>query len=216
MAKDTVVLLHGILRTNNCMRHLEKAFKEAGYNTINITYPSRKMTIEALAETVLRPALADLPTEGEVHFVTHSMGGLLTQAYFDKHKPANLGRVVMLSPPNQGSEIADFLKKHPALSSVFRKVFGDAGQQLGTDIERFKSSKGVDYELGIIAGTKRLNPLGPLLIKRPSDGTVAVDATKIRGMKEHLVLHVDHLTMVKDKEVIQQSLHFIQEGNFSK
>jgi triacylglycerol esterase/lipase EstA (alpha/beta hydrolase family) len=216
---NTIVLLHGILRTDNCMRKLEIYFERNGYKTLNIHYPSRTQAIEDLAEDFLSAKLKDLSIEGKIHFVTHSMGGLLLHAYLAKHKIPNLGRVVMLSPPHNGSEIVDFFKRHKNLNYIFKKIFGPAGQQLATDdSESFVNQKkyNVHYDLGIIAGSKVINPAGYALIKKASDGTVSVDSTKIKGMRDHITLPVDHLFMVKDKNVISQALYFIEHGAFCK
>lgn len=214
---DTVVLLHGILRTSKCMNKLEKYFLDNGYKTLNITYPSRKKSIEDLATDFLAEKLQKLSQEGQIHFVTHSMGGLLLHAYLAKHKIKNMGRVVMLSPPHNGSEIADFFKYHKRLNFIFKKIFGPAGQQLVTNKhEKFKitNKNKLNFDLGIIAGDSVINPVGYVLIKQPSDGTVSVESTKIEGMKDHLTLPVEHVFMVKNKYVMEQSLYFIQHGYF--
>jgi pimeloyl-ACP methyl ester carboxylesterase len=214
---EMVVLLHGILRSSSCMRKLEEGFLQAGYKTLNIDYPSKVLSIEELASNFLPEKLKTASKEDTIHFVTHSMGGLIVRTYLAKNKLPHLGRVVMLSPPNHGSELADFLKKTPVIRWLYRKIFGPAGQQLGTGHKKFAiAQENINFELGIIGGTRVINPLGYFLIKEPSDGTVSVASTKITGMKAHMVLPVDHLLMVKDKELIRQTMHFIQHGEFNK
>ena len=122
---DGVVLLHGISRTARSFRRMELALGDAGFATLNLDYDSRRKALDALAEDI-HPAIDRFAEglDGSVHFVCHSMGGLLARAYLARHRPAQLGRVVMLGTPNGGSEIADRLKNLAA----YRAFFGSAGQ----------------------------------------------------------------------------------------
>ena len=127
--QDGVVLLHGISRTARSFRKMQTALEGAGFATLNQDYASRRKALEALAEDI-HPAIERFADgiDGSVHFVCHSMGGLLARVYLARHRPKRLGRVVMLGTPNSGSEIADRLKNFGA----YRAFFGPAGQQLGT------------------------------------------------------------------------------------
>src|SRR5262249_53269460 len=127
--RDGVVLLHGISRTARSFRKMQTAIARAGYATLNIDYASRRRALEELAEDI-HPAIELFAGAlgGSLHFVCHSMGGLLARVYLTRHRAQNLGRVVMLGTPNGGSEIADRLKG----SLPYRAFFGPAGQQLGT------------------------------------------------------------------------------------
>ena len=106
---DCVVLLHGLGRGPGSMRKLERRLDEAGYVTWNEGYPSRSAPIEALAEQYVGIALADCRAGGatRIHFVTHSLGGILVRQYLHTHTVPEVGRVIMLSPPNAGSEVAE-------------------------------------------------------------------------------------------------------------
>ena len=140
------------------------------------------------------------------------MGGLLTRAYINRYRPPNLGRVVLLAPPSQGSEIADLLDRR----WLYRKFFGPAGMQLGTRVnEGLGDLLGrVDYPLGIIAGDRAVDPLGWLLIPGPNDGKVSVNRTKVRGMSDHVTLHATHALMMRNVRVIQHTIHFLRHGRF--
>ncbi|QPJ61489.1 MAG: hypothetical protein G3M70_06140 [Candidatus Nitronauta litoralis] len=210
--KDGVVLLHGILRSHLSMIGLESRFRKEGYRTLNLNYPSSRFNIEALADR-LHPKIDRFAKslEGKIHFVTHSMGGLLTRAYIARHKPANLGRVVMQGPPNQGSEVTDFWKNN----WLYKTLYGPAGQQLGTCEQGPSAWNDVaDYELGIIAGNRTVDIFHSSLIKGKDDGKVSVESTRLEGMTDHIILPVTHSLMMYKKPVIHQTLFFLEHGRF--
>ena len=215
--KEVVVLLHGILRTRRTMQLLNYYLRKKGYYVLNITYPSNKHTLQELTDFLH----SELSTRdafnkaSKVHFVTHSMGGILTRYYLSKHKPANLGRVVMMGPPNQGSEFADFMSEKRALRKIFKKLFGPAGQQLR--VAHKHEDDDIDYEVGVIAGDLNINPLAPYVLRREkSDGIVAVERTKIEGMKDHVVVKSTHSFMIFNPAVLRQIDHFLKHGVFHR
>jgi len=213
---EYVILLHGILDNAFKMKWAEHQIKKAGYDVLNISYPSTRHTFEELADFI-RDQLAAVPElkqAKKIHFVTHSMGGLVTRYYIHKHRPPNLGRVVMMGTPNTGSEFADFFSEQPALRGLFDKVCGPAGNQLRTVHVHDEKMK-VDYELGIIAGCVSINPLAPFILRSESDGTVPVARTKIDGMKDHIVLRSTHVFMVYSPHALAQVIHFLKHGNFN-
>jgi pimeloyl-ACP methyl ester carboxylesterase len=208
-----VVLLHGIARGKGAMAKMEKALEQEGYIVLNIDYPSRKKPIEDLVADIRHVIeAARIPASKKLDFVGHSMGGLIIRAYIYKYKPENLGRVVMLGTPNQGSEVADFL----ADNFLYKRYYGPAGQQLITDQNRFEKIFGaIDYDLGVIAGDWSLDPISSLLIiPGKNDGKVAVARTKIKGMKDHIILHATHTFMPSNPGVIRQTAHFLKQGKF--
>lgn len=210
---EYVVLVHGLARTKYSMEKIQKFLERRGYNVLNFSYPSTKHTIVVLSENYLTRFIQTQgfdPTK-KVHFVTHSMGGILVRYYLKDHQPEQLGRVVMLAPPNQGSEVTDRLKK----GFVYKWLFGPAGQQLGTDEKSIPAQLGpVDFELGIIAGDRSINLLNSLRIPGPDDGKVAVERTKVQGMKDFLLVHKTHTFMMRDNEVLMQIDHFLRTGRF--
>jgi pimeloyl-ACP methyl ester carboxylesterase len=111
---EFVVLLHGILRSKTDMLPLARYLEKRGYKAVNILYPSRKMNLEDITDFVEEKikSSAHYNDSMKLNFVTHSMGGLIARYFIATRKPPNLGRVVMLGPPNTGSEFADFLKDH--------------------------------------------------------------------------------------------------------
>lgn len=210
---DTVVLLHGIGRTSGSMQKMAGDLSRKGYAVINIDYASRKKPVEDLAEDIGREIRKHpVPTGRKIHFIGHSMGGLVIRAYIHRHRPANLGRVVLLGTPNQGSEVADLLHG----TALFNSFYGPAGEELVTDQKKFAKLYGdVNYGLGVIAGDRSIDPVSSLLIiPGDDDGKVSVERTKIRGMKDHIVLHATHTFMPSNDDVIRQSEYFLENGKF--
>jgi hypothetical protein len=210
---ECVILLHGLGRTEKSLLKLERHLIKHGFHVANIGYPSREKKIQTLSIETINQAIQMCskvhPTK--IHFVTHSMGGILVRYYLEYHKLNNLGRVVMLSPPNQGSEIVDKLKDF----RFFKKINGPAGQQLGTDPESLPIQIGPPtYELGIITGDRSINPLLSLLIPGEDDGKVSVESAKLRGMKDFLVVHTSHSFIMNDEKILNQVLFFLENGRF--
>ena len=211
--QDGVVLLHGISRTTRSFRKMQTALEDAGFATLNHDYASRRKALEALAEDI-HPSIQRFADgiDGSVHFVGHSMGGLLARVYLARYRPKRLGRVVMLGTPNSGSEIADRLKNFGA----YRAFFGPAGQQLGT--QRDASIEAlfppIDYPVGIIAGDRSIYPITSAFLPRPHDGRVSVANTRLDGMADHIVIRTPHPWLVRNGEAIAQTIAFLKAGKF--
>ncbi len=210
---EYVVLLHGLARTPRAMETLEKQLTQSGYTVMNVGYPSRQYPVEELAQRTFCHILQQLPEGMICHFVTHSMGGILLRYFLSKNKFPQLGRTVMLGPPNQGSEIVDKLHHYPG----FYLMNGPAGMQLGTQQNSIPKNLGaVDFELGVIAGYRSINLLlSSFILPGKNDGKVTVESTKTEGMSDHLILPVTHTFMMKNKQVIQQVIHFLCQGKFA-
>ncbi len=213
--QEAVVLLHGLARTKSSMSGLKKHLEKQGYIVVNMGYPSREKNIETLALSII-PVAVNRCLEHKIekiHFVTHSMGGILVRYFLAHHPLPLLGRVVMLSPPNNGSEVVDKLKN----VFVFKWLNGPAGQQLGTDIHSIPSQlEPPDYPVGIITGDRSVNPFLSLLIPGKNDGKVSVERAKLSRMKDFLVVHASHPFIMNSATVQRQVSEFLLNGVFHR
>lgn len=211
-ANDCVILLHGLARTSNSMQKMADALEEQGFIVANIDYPSRQHPVEELAPLAINQGLAMCGDAERIHFVTHSLGGILIRYYLKNYSLDNLGRIVMLAPPNQGSEVVDTYRNVPG----FVKFNGPAILQLGTDENSMPHKLGpVDYDVGIIGGTKTINPILSLSLPALDDGKVSLEKTKIVGMQDFISVPHSHPYIMKSKAVIKYTIHFIQYGRFT-
>lgn len=211
--KDYVVLLHGIGRGSFVMHKLQKHLQALNYDVYSDNYASTDHPIEQLAEHVFERVLQQCHDQNRrIHFVGYSMGGLITRVIIEQFQPENLGRVVMIAPPNQGSEVADFLKEY----KIYQKRFGPAGQQLGTGYESIIHKLGpITFELGVIAGNKTVDPwFSWFLLPGENDGKVTVESTKLEGMTDHIVLPASHTFIPLKQDTLNQVAHFLQHGEF--
>ncbi len=212
-AMEGVVLLHGLCRTSASMERMAAELTKAGYLVDNIDYPSRDTTVDKMSEQVIGAAMKSdkLAKCDKIHFVGHSLGGILVRDYFSRHQDKRLGRVVMLGPPNQGSEVADHLKGW----RIYQWLNGPAGGELGTDPEAVPNKLGaVKFELGVIAGDRSINWINSLMIPGSDDGKVSVRNSKVEGMKDHLVVHTAHPFIMRNRKVIDATIRFLKNGSF--
>ena len=213
LESDSIVILHGLGRGPWAMKILEHRLSNAGYQVYNLGYPRRADAMDAIVAEVQRQYLdSDLTESPRVHFVTHSLGGLVLRAYLARHRPANLGRVVMLAPPNSGSEIVDTFGHW----RLFRTVLGPLSPKLGTGPMDLPARLPLpDCEVGVVAGDRWINPVGPFVLPSPHDGTVSVEGTRFPEMTDHLIVPHTHTFIMNSKRVAREVIHFLRYGRFA-
>lgn len=204
-----VVLLHGIARTSASLRSLERALAATGFATLNVDYASRSKPIAALVDDIHPQVTRFAERDAPLHFVAHSMGGLLARAYVAKYRPAQLTSVVMLGTPNGGSEVADLLSGY----RLYRAFYGPAGLELTT--ARADAFPPVDYPVGVIAGSRFIDPVaGLLVLPKPNDGRVSVQSAMLSGMADHIVVKASHTGLPRHAGAIKQAIAFLRDGRF--
>jgi pimeloyl-ACP methyl ester carboxylesterase len=165
-----------------------------------------------LVDHIVAAVSACCSDAAKVHFVTHSLGGILVRAYAAEHAPENLGRVVMLAPPNQGSEYVDAMRDW----ELFQLAAGPTGVQLGTDPESLPNRlPEPEFELGVIAGTRNSNPISGHVIPGSSDGTVSIESTKLEGMTDFISVDESHTFIMRSPLVAEQTIEFLRNGRFA-
>lgn len=209
-----VVFLHGLARSGKSMRRMAAAFRAAGYNTCIVDYPSTALSIRQLAHDHIAPAIKRCVPDGrQVNVVTHSMGGILVRQMAHDALIPQLGRVVMLSPPNRGSEVVDRMGSW----APFEWLNGPAGSELGTGSDSVPNALGpVTFDTGVITGRRSINWILSTMIKGPDDGKVSIESAKVEGMRDFRVIGASHPFIMKKPEAIELTLRFIRHGSFSE
>ena len=191
------------------MRGLGRELEERGYKVHNLDLPSRRESVECLADRVAE-AVRSAPPGHRVSFVTHSLGGIVIRSYLSRKPDVLLGRVVMLAPPNGGSELADLLNGIPGM----RRIAGPARRDLGTRSPMLRPER-ADFELGVIAGTRSFNPLSWFVIPGPDDGVVSVESTKLPGMADFTEVDATHTWIMNAPIVHRLVCDFLARGKFT-
>jgi triacylglycerol lipase len=208
---EYVILVHGLLSSPRAMLKIRKELALNGYGVINYGYDSRVQSIQTVSEGLGRIIAERVPVSArELHFVTHSLGALVVRYYLSEERVNNLGRFVMIAPPNQGSVWGRTLVKNiPA----FKYLLGISGEELQYSL-KYRPPLPPPCEFGIISGgtgTQRgLNPFIP----GDNDATVAVSETMLAGMKDHIIIPGQHTMLLFQKRVIDNVISFLGTGKF--
>ncbi len=211
-----VVVLHGFVGVPAMVAPVSRALRARGFRTLTPYYDSWSLPLGEIAGRLARriEAFASAgPPDEPLHFVGHSMGGLVTRALIARDRPPRLGRVVMLGTPNQGSELADLLNRW----SATRLLLGRAAPALITTRSAALAAMlgSVDYPLGVIAGTRPMLPaVSDRILPAPHDGKVSVAATHVAGETDHLILPLGHMMLAWRRAACTQVVTFLKTGAF--
>ena len=211
MNRDHVILIHGLAETPAHMALIEAALRAEGYGVTNLGYPSTSAPTAVLADRFLTPLIDHLGDAPRLHFVTHSMGGIMLRHSLAAVRPANLGRVVMTAPGNHGSAILELYRRTPA----YRLLMGPSGQEAGLNDHCYACAlPDADYELGIIAGTVAFDPMAAVVLKWPNDGRLDFDSVRLEGMRDFVAVPAGHDMLAFHPVTLFQTLQFLRHGRF--
>ena len=211
-SKQCVVLLHGWAKSGKCMEAIERNLQKEGFHTINISYPSRENTIDEIIEKYIHP---NIPPNNcsEIHFIGHSMGGIVTRYYLSKYKPSNLGKVILIASPNQGSELVQKFQTTKWIANIL----GPGCLQIAKNSTLLTSIAKPYYKVGIISADLSINPITSLFfLAGPDDGTVTVESTLLEDMTDHVTISSTHTMVLKHHMTFEQIKHFLEHGSFQK
>ena len=210
--EESVVLVHGLGRSGSSMMILSQRLQWAGYHVAIVSYDSRTTTLSDQAAEVAAVVSTCCAEASRIHFVGHSLGGLVIRRYLADDPPPSLGRVVLLAPPNQGSLFVDWLSDVP----IATEMLGPVGSALGTDSTGIPATLPPPaYEMGIVAGSRSVQPIGPAAIPGPDDGIVSVDQTRIAGVPM-VVIPRSHAFIMSSRHAAEAAIRFLRTGAFGE
>lgn len=210
---EFVIILHGLRGSSRSFLKMQKVLSAQGFSVCLVDYPSTRDSLGVLADSAIAGAVRLCRQAGakKIDFVAHSMGAILVRYYLRQKKIPELGRVVLLSPPNHGTEVVDAF----AWSALFRKFNGPAGMAIGAAPDGLVQSLGPpDYEVGVIMSTRSINPLASLFISGKDDGRVSIESAKLEGMKDFALVSSNHHVIMKKEKTIEKVVQFLKYGTF--
>lgn len=210
--KEVVYLLHGLGRSSFAMWVLASRLEDAGFLVNNIGYSSINETPEDILLDVSEQINSSLPEDNQaVHFVGHSLGGLIIRAYLEDTKVKNLGRVVLIGTPNKGTTLVDYYQ-----DSWWLQMVGPTALALSTAEDSFPNSIADPYyPVGIIAGISEDNNNEDIL-PGEDDGLVPLESTKVNGMTDIIIIESSHWMLRYDQDVASQTIAFLRHERFKK
>ena len=210
--KEFVFVLHGLAGSKLMISPLANRIEDAGFETLIIDYKTLGTSPEEImveVSTKFEEAMPD--TNYTVHFVGYSLGSIVIRAYLDRNKVSNLGRVVLIAPPNKGSPVADIFK-----DTWIIDLFGETINSLGTDSTSFPNSIGDPYyPVGIIAGIGT-SSFNNFYLPGLDDGIVPLESTRLNNTTDMIVLDESHVWMKFKKIIANQTIEFLKNGKFER
>lgn len=214
LPRDYVVLIHGLGRSRLSLLGLHYWLRRAGYRVVNVGYPSRRIRSAEVVRDYLQPALEKLDLSGgvRVHFITHSLGGIIFRTWAaNRAADFPLGQTVLLAPPNQGSEILDHIGHRCWVRAILGPVIDDLQTASATSPRNLGP---VPPRTAVIMGNQARIRLFHHLFESESDGIVSVAAAKVKGMAEFLVVPADHTFIMWRSDVFRAVVRFLRHGTF--
>ena len=212
MNSNCVILIHGLGRLRSSMTKLEKAFTNASFDVVNWSYPSTKLNITDVAHKLYDVVKINSENYSNVYFVTHSLGGIVVRRMMKIFNMKNLDGIVMIAPPNNASTFARWILKYP----IIKTIMGPAGQELMDQKYIEKICAVPKSGVMVIAGTKCLSVNNPnswisqTVLKRPHDGTVTVEETKLPNMEKFITVKASHTFIAANPVVIREAVTFLK------
>lgn len=210
MTGTAVIALHGILRSSKSWDALKRHLEPDGYQFVAVDYPSTQRSIEQFADQ-LQTVIASLNGIEKIHFVVHSMGGLVVRRWCQTYSDPRIGRLVMIGTPNAGAEIATMLQKN----LLFQAIFGPAGQELVAAPDNFiEKLPTPPFEFGVIMGSRGTSDGYNPLIPGDDDGVVTVRSARLPGAVDSLAVRCLHSFQCWNPEVMDATRRFLKSGAF--
>jgi triacylglycerol lipase len=212
-AQECVVLLHGYLRSNKCMQPIADILDAKGYRIQNISYPSTDYSIQTLSRDHVAPQI-DSTNCDKIHFIGHSMGGIVTRHYLSENKLSNLGNVILIATPNGGSELVSSIEDNPTLAWT---LIGPAARELAPGSKLLLALPSPSYNTGIITASKSINPITSIfLLDGANDGTLTIESMKLDNMTDIINLEATHTMVLTHPDIGTHIENFLKYGRFIK
>jgi pimeloyl-ACP methyl ester carboxylesterase len=207
-ACQTVVVVHGLWMTGAVFALQRARLGRFGYRVSAFSYPSMRLGLDEIASRLAR-FIARLGVP-RVHFVGHSLGGLVVLNMLALHPQMRAGRIVLLGTPVAGSCVAEHMARYVGGRALIGRALLDWRAERG-------AAAAARFEVGMIAGTVRFG-VGSLFVRLPvpNDGVVRVDETRMPGLRDHLALPLSHSGMIVSARVARQICNFLELGHFAR
>ena len=193
--RDTIVLVHGIAANRLVMWPMASRLRAAGYIVHSWHYASLFQSIEKHAGRLYAFLANDLAAASRVHIVAHSMGAIVARAALNRGQLPNLGRVVLLAPPNTGSPVA---RMASTILGNLVPPTRELSDQPGSFVNQLPANCSV--EVGVIAA--RYDLLVPAL------------NTHLAGETDHQCLVALHSSLLISPAVVTKTVNFLTTGRF--
>ncbi|PCJ54906.1 MAG: hypothetical protein COA70_04240 [Planctomycetota bacterium] len=204
-----VILLHGIADSRLSFWRLEDKLKQDGWQVAALSYPSTHQSLQQHADH-LAEVVEHLRGYRSVHFVTHSLGGIVVRRFLADggvwQQRISIKRIVMIGPPNQGAVFAEKVEAFPP----YTWIFGDAGKSLTPSA--MKSLPAPEMPFLVIAGSRGNKDGWNPVLQGDDDFVVRVEETHLQGETGHLLVKGLHGLMMNNNGVIAATLMFLRNG----